>query len=74
MALTAWTNDGEVVERHVLPHLGSKRLADLSPMDINTDIAPQLSELFTAIDNAVDVLGAVLDGDSHEPNSLARCP
>ena len=34
VALTAWTNYGEVVERYVLPYLGAKRLADLSPMDI----------------------------------------
>ena len=34
LALTAWTNYGEVVERYVLPYLGAKRLADLSPMDI----------------------------------------
>jgi len=34
VALTAWTNCGEVVERYVLPYLGAKRLADLSPMDI----------------------------------------
>ncbi len=34
IALTAWTNYGEVVERYVLPHLGAIRLADLSAMDI----------------------------------------
>ncbi len=34
VALTAWTNYGEVVERYVLPHLGANRLADLSAMDI----------------------------------------
>ena len=34
MALTAWTNYGEVVGRYVLPHLGAIRLADLSAMDI----------------------------------------
>ena len=30
----AWTNCGEVVERYVVSHLGIKRLAELSPMDI----------------------------------------
>jgi integrase len=34
IALTAWTNYGEVVERYVLPYLGAIRLADLSAMDI----------------------------------------
>jgi hypothetical protein len=34
LALTAWTNYGEVVERYVLPYLGATRLADLSAMDI----------------------------------------
>ena len=34
LALTAWTNYGEVVERYVLPYLGAKRLAEPSPMDI----------------------------------------
>ncbi len=34
LALTAWTNYGEVVDRCVVPYLGAKRLADLSPMDI----------------------------------------
>jgi len=34
LALTAWTNYGEVAERYVLPYLGAKRLAELAPMDI----------------------------------------
>jgi integrase len=34
VALTAWTSYSDVVVRYVVPYLGTKRLADLSPMDI----------------------------------------
>jgi len=34
LALTAWTNYAEVLDRYVLPFLGTKRLAELSPMEI----------------------------------------
>lgn len=34
LAMTAWTNYGEVVRCYVLPYLGTKRLAELSPMDL----------------------------------------
>lgn len=34
LALTAWTNHREVLENSVMPHIGSIRLAELSPMDL----------------------------------------
>jgi integrase len=34
LAISAWANYSEVLDRYVLPHLGGKLLADLSPMDI----------------------------------------
>ncbi len=34
LAITAWTNYHDVIGLHVTPHLGSRRLVDLSPMDI----------------------------------------
>jgi integrase len=34
LAETAWTNYRNVVRAYILPHLGSKRLADLSALDI----------------------------------------
>ena len=34
LAITAWTNYSEVLDRYVLPHLGGKPLTDLSPIDI----------------------------------------
>lgn len=34
LAITAWTNYGDVLRTYVLPYIGSVRLADLSPMDI----------------------------------------
>jgi integrase len=34
LAITAWTNYRNVLGSYVLPHIGSVRLADLSPMDI----------------------------------------
>ena len=34
LALTAWTNYGQIIRRNINPYLGSKRLTDLSPLDI----------------------------------------
>lgn len=34
LAITAWTNYSDVLDRYVLPHIGGKLLTDLSPMDI----------------------------------------
>jgi hypothetical protein len=34
LAITAWTNYRDVIGLYVTPHLGSRRLVDLSPMDI----------------------------------------
>jgi integrase len=34
LALTAWTNYGQIIRRNIKPYLGSKRLTDLSPLDI----------------------------------------
>ena len=34
LALTAWTNYGQIIRRNISPYLGSKRLTDLSPMDV----------------------------------------
>jgi integrase len=34
LAITAWTNYGDIIRRYVVPHLGSKRLVDLSPLDV----------------------------------------
>ena len=34
LAITAWTNYSEVLDRYVLPYLGGKLLTDLSPLDI----------------------------------------
>ncbi len=34
LAITAWTNYAEVLDRYVLPYLGGKLLTDLSPLDI----------------------------------------
>lgn len=34
LAITVWTNYGEIIRRYVVPHLGSKRLVDLSPLDV----------------------------------------
>jgi integrase len=36
LAITAWTNYHDVIGLYVTPHLGSRRLVDLSPMDIKT--------------------------------------
>ena len=34
LAITAWTNYGDIFRRYVVPHVGSKRLVDLSPLDV----------------------------------------
>lgn len=34
LALTAWTNYGQIIRRNINPYLGSKRLTDLSPIDV----------------------------------------
>ena len=34
LAITAWTNYGDIIRRYIVPHLGSKRLVDLSPLDV----------------------------------------
>jgi hypothetical protein len=34
LAITVWMNYGRVVRIHIDPHLGSKRLSELSPLDI----------------------------------------
>lgn len=34
LALTAWVNYGDSIRRYIAPHLGSKRLVDLSPLDV----------------------------------------
>lgn len=34
LALTAWTNYGQIIRRNIRPYLGSKRLTDLTPLDV----------------------------------------
>ena len=34
LAITAWTNYGDIIRRYIVPHLGSKRLVDLSALDV----------------------------------------
>jgi hypothetical protein len=34
LAITAWTNYGEIIRRYVVPYIGAKRLVDLSPLDV----------------------------------------
>jgi integrase len=34
LALTAWVNYDDTIRRYIAPHLGSKRLVDLSPLDV----------------------------------------
>ena len=34
LALTAWTNYGQIIRRNINPYLGNKRLTDLSPLDV----------------------------------------
>ena len=34
LAVTAWTNYRDVVHRYIAPHLGSRRLMELTPMDL----------------------------------------
>jgi integrase len=34
LAITAWTNYGEIIRRYIVPFIGSKRLVDLSPLDV----------------------------------------
>jgi len=34
LGVTAWTNYGQIIRRNVQPYLGSKRLTDLSPLDV----------------------------------------
>lgn len=34
LALTAWVNYGQLIRRNIQPYLGSKRLTDLTPLDV----------------------------------------
>lgn len=34
LGVTAWTNYGQIIRRNIQPYLGSKRLTDLSPLDV----------------------------------------
>jgi hypothetical protein len=34
LAVTAWTNYGQIIRRNINPYLGNKRLTDLSPLDV----------------------------------------
>ena len=34
LAITAWTNYGEIIHRYIQPYLGTTRLCDLSPLDV----------------------------------------
>jgi integrase len=34
LAITAWTNYGQIIRRNIQPFLGPKRLTDLSPIDV----------------------------------------
>ncbi len=34
LGVTAWTNYGQIIRRNIQPYLGTKRLTDLSPLDV----------------------------------------